>query len=267
MTIIPQNGQRVPLVKWKEDYADKGIRPSWQQLQDWFLNPKLQDIPNIAIICGALSGGLVVLDFEEEKAYLDFFTPEGTKKLELQTIVENTAHGGVHVWFKETGLITKRKVRIVEVPPIDILSEGLMTVTPSSTNHALCQKNNHCPKIGISEYRLRGSCMTILPRLNIEEALIKRAKELNWKLNVENGRIDIKGIVTKGVSQGNRNHSMFRMARALIFDMELDLEFAWLELKNINSRGQPPLPDGELELIFNQAKKYPKKKTEPGIFG
>lgn len=256
LAVIPVNSERVPLVKWREDFIDKGLRPTWEQIEDWFVKSKNWS-PNIAVVCGKLSGDVIGLDFETEKGYLDFFTPDGAKKLEEQTIVENSPHGGVHVWLRELGQVPRRNVRICVNPPLDLLGEGgIMTVAPSVTNHLYCGKDKeHCPHAGVTPYTMRGASLEIRADSNIIESLEKRAKQLGWTLRTYDPN-EIRSAMTEGVKIGNRNDRMFKLGRALIYDLNLDDEIAWYLMKSVNNQFRPPLAERDLRIIFEQASKY-----------
>ena len=59
-------GEKRPSVEWKQ-YQEKG--PSKKEIQDWFNGNAEQ---NIAILCGAPSANLVVLDFDEANFHQTF---------------------------------------------------------------------------------------------------------------------------------------------------------------------------------------------------
>ena len=49
---------------------------------------------------------------------------------------------------------------------------------------------------------------------------------------------------------------MFQVARELLHERKLDEQTAWAELQTINEKNNPPLPQNELEVLFNSAKNY-----------
>jgi hypothetical protein len=62
---------------------------------------------NIAIVTGAISGNLWVLDFDSEEGYHKAFTQEERSKLESSTLVARTGRG-VHVYFRYKDAIEPR---------------------------------------------------------------------------------------------------------------------------------------------------------------
>src|SRR5438093_2392003 len=223
LSIIPE-AQKVPLVSWSQ-YTKQ--RASWEQVQEWLSKADYKN--GIAVICGKVSGNLSGIDFEHEPNYLEFFTPEGAKKLEQQTIVVDTGHGGIHVWLRELGEMPRSNVRIVSSPEVDLLGEGSkMTAAPSMTNHLLCDtKTKTCPKSGMTNYKVRGSSFAIKGVTGIQNTIMKRAAELGW--TVKELRQPALIAATSKIGQGSRNDSMFKYARYLLFTVELPDEIVLSE--------------------------------------
>jgi len=65
LSVIPlRRGQKTPLIKW-ERYQKEA--PSMSEVRKWF-----EGTDNIAIVCGRVSGSLVVVDFDDVEVYNKF---------------------------------------------------------------------------------------------------------------------------------------------------------------------------------------------------
>ncbi|MEM3557364.1 MAG: phage/plasmid primase, P4 family, partial [Conexivisphaerales archaeon] len=166
-------GSKRPLVKWEEF---RGRKPTEDEIKSW------GDFENYAIVCGEVSSGLVVLDFERWNDFVAFF-PEW-EELAKTTWVIRTAHGGAHVYYiaPEQGLT--RSVRIFGVEhPVDLLGEGGYVVGPGSViDHSLCDKGK-CELNGITKYEFVNEDHPPEPSIatdSIEVAIKKRAAEIGW---------------------------------------------------------------------------------------
>jgi hypothetical protein len=126
-TIPIRYRDKKPTIEWGE-YQTR--MPDNAELGDWFTDPET----NIAIVCGAVSGNLVVLDFDAEELYEDFKKSwPGSRPVEETTPVVKTGGGGHHVY-----------IRVEELPQLfhpkgdqrkttpDIQSEGGYVLAPPS---------------------------------------------------------------------------------------------------------------------------------------
>jgi len=124
LSVIPiKPGEKTPLIKW-EKYQKE--RPSIAEVQKWFKDSNI----NIAIVCGKVSGNLVVIDFDEAELYEKFL-----KELdnELKDIIENTwlvkTGKGYHIYLR---VDSDKPVKIGKFEKIDIKGEGGYVVAPPS---------------------------------------------------------------------------------------------------------------------------------------
>jgi DNA-binding MarR family transcriptional regulator len=244
ISIIPVGKDKKPLVKW-EEYQNRP--PTNEELTKWFLEPA--EKPNVAVVCGKISGGLVILDFENEEDFKTFFKDDILK----QTMVVKTPHGGVHVWLRETGEVPRRSIRICEDPALDLLGEGGYALAPPSIiDHSKCDKNK-CNRQGVSEYEVISTTFRPLEVKSVYQAVLERAKSLGWKLK-EKPRVD---EILQGVPEGMRNNSAFAYARYLLFKVKLDPQTVWAELQRWNGLNNPPLDERELRTVWESAQRYP----------
>jgi len=97
--------------------------PTEEELKRWFYG---RDDLNIAIICGHVSGNLVVIDFDDMSVYPRFFDPE---KVEKGTLVVETGSGKRHVYLR-----SDRPVRSFKIPElsIEVRSDGNYVVARPS---------------------------------------------------------------------------------------------------------------------------------------
>ena len=250
ISVIPLvSGGKKPLIPW-EEYKTR--LPTKGEVMAWFQDGRA----NIGAVCGTVSGGLVALDFESEESFTKFFSRE---KILSATLVVRTAHGGVHVWLRETGEVPRRSIRISKNPPLDLLGEGGYGVLPpSAIDHSKCDKSK-CKSEGIGNYEIISSTTEIMPTKGIYEFVLRRCKELGWDLSAPKPKID---EILPGVPMGMRNVAAFEYARYLLFKIKLDPVTTLAELKRWNALNNPPLSEAELETVWKSAQRYPFEKGE-----
>src|SRR5208282_3828464 len=123
LTIIPlKQGDKTPALKSWLEYEKE--RPSREQTESWFTNNNV----NIGIVCGDVSNGLVVQDFDSEEAFTKFFDGN-TDKIRADAPTIRTGRG-VHVWYRteEPGI---RGFRVEELK-MDLKANGGYVVAPPS---------------------------------------------------------------------------------------------------------------------------------------
>jgi P4 family phage/plasmid primase-like protien len=124
--LIPKT--KFPKINSWSEYQRR--RPTIAEAQTWFDNGQ-----NIAIVCGAVSGGLRVLDFESEAALRYCFT--NVEELAKHTPVISTGRG-FHVWTRQKGggkpksTSYQRKGNVRAFLPLDVQGEGKYAVAPPS---------------------------------------------------------------------------------------------------------------------------------------
>jgi len=164
-------GTKKPRLSWA--FLEKRLATA-DELGTWFWNERV----NVAIVCGAISGGLLVEDFEHYDDYAVFYDPP---KIEAATIVVETPHGGIHV-YSRTQPQVRRSIRICETHPIDLLGEGGYTVAaPSIIDHAQCDKAK-CNRLGFGNYQIISQARTIQEVKDPLQAIELRCRELGWKM-------------------------------------------------------------------------------------
>jgi putative DNA primase/helicase len=104
LSVVPvrRDGSKAPaLASWKEYQAR---RPTEAECRAWWDRP---DPPGVGVVCGAVSGGLVVLDFETRAAFDKWARLVNEKVpgcLDGLPMVE-TPGGGRHVYYRTGGAV------------------------------------------------------------------------------------------------------------------------------------------------------------------
>jgi len=127
LSVIPlRHGEKTPLIKW-ERYQKEA--PSMSEVRKWF-----EDNGNIGIVCGRVSGDLVVVDFDDVEVYNKFMKQvEGDS--ELKDIIENTwmvqTGKGYHIYLR---VDSDNVVKTGKLGSVDIKGEGGYVVAPPSVH-------------------------------------------------------------------------------------------------------------------------------------
>ncbi|MEM3453516.1 MAG: bifunctional DNA primase/polymerase, partial [Candidatus Hadarchaeum sp.] len=238
-------GQKKPAVKW-EEYQKR--LPTEEEINCWFSSGDR----NLAVVCGDVSGGLVIVDFEREADFNKFFNLD----ILNHTLVVKTPHGGIHVYLRETGEVPRRKIKVSEDPPVDLLGEGGYALAPPSIiDHRFC---DGCGMGGTGQYVRISTTDEIMAQAGIYRLVVGRAKALGWKITREEAA-NIEDI-ERGVPEGMRNVSAFTYARYLLFEKQLDPAAVLNELLKWNRLNNPPLPEKEIKTVLKSAQRYPIKK-------
>jgi len=113
-------GTKRPAINWKPYQKRK---PTDEEIQRWFGDGRQH---NIAVVCGEVSGNLVVLDFDSPEVYHDFFGKH--KELERRTLVVRTGKG-MHVYLRTDRPIESRKFLDQK---FEVHSDGTIVIAPPS---------------------------------------------------------------------------------------------------------------------------------------
>lgn len=244
--LIPaKHGQKHPSVKWRH-YQEKG--PSKKQVREWFKDAK----QNVAVLCGAPSLNLVVLDFDDMTVYPQFFKDQ---EIEQETLVVKTGSGKRHVYLR-----TEKPIDSFKIPQlrIEVRSNRNIVIVPPS----LHPSGNHY------EF-LNEDVKTVLTVPDLEESVWKKAEELGVKkphdfffehsettqgqpYTGRNPPCIVK--ICQGVTEGFRNEAGMRLAAYwLQFKRDCTPEQALKRLKSWNILNKPQLETEELKSIVESA--------------
>jgi len=122
LNVIPLNEKtKIPALSSWEEYQHRMVKD--EELHKWFDDGK----KNIAVICGKVSGNLVVIDFDN----LDIlpFLSKDISVLQKETITVRTGKG-LHIYFRVDEKYTQ--TRRFENLKVDIKGEGGYVVAPPS---------------------------------------------------------------------------------------------------------------------------------------
>ena len=90
--------KRPALITWTKYQS---VRPTADELKEWFAPEKNRD--GMGIICGQISGGLEVIDFDKQGQEFPFWAESVKKRLPdlyPKLVIERSYSGGKHVYYK-----------------------------------------------------------------------------------------------------------------------------------------------------------------------
>jgi hypothetical protein len=227
-SIIPCSSNKKPCIeswkKYQKEIADENT------VRQWFENTE----NNIGIVCGEVSGNLIVFDFD------DMASGETWRKDHAFLIngapVVRTGRG-LHIYIK-----TETPIRSSRCESFEVRSEGCYIVAPPSVHESG------------AVYALISGDLAKIPTIPAEflgldtRPLIEQAKELSEE---------------KKLIEGNRNSELFADAcamRARGFGAEAVL--AGISAEN-KAQCNPPLDEDEVRRIADSALRYgPSEKPE-----
>ena len=119
---IPRQLREANIIPLKPNSKQPLIR--WKEFQTKRYEGDFPEGCNFAVICGEVSGNLVVVDFDDRRLYEAFFA-------DLTTFTVQSQSGGVHLYFRTQEPV--RKIPRFKGFPIDVQAEGSYVVIPPST--------------------------------------------------------------------------------------------------------------------------------------
>ena len=240
-------------LKTKQDYIDffriegfnvipcqprkKEPAVAWKKYQNERYIENIADENNIAVMCGSISGGLVVIDLDAPELVkeMDF---EGLKK---NTLVVQSGSGGYHIYCKPMNeKVHTMRLQNEKGQHVDIQSDGTYVLAPPSIH----------PDSG-EEYKIISSTLKINSTLSMARILDKFEK-LGFKTK---GTKPLSEII-RGVTEGQRNTACFRYACHLFQQAHFDKETALHEIRRWNQTNSKPLDERELLATFESAYTY-----------
>lgn len=227
LSVIPIGADKKPLIEWKLYQTKKA---SEEQIREWFSNPEA----NIGIVTGKISN-LVVLDIDPRHGGIE----EEFKG--IKTVKSATGGGGWHYYFQyEEGIQNAANIN----PGIDVRGEGGYVIAPPSS-HISGKKY---------EWVIPPSKTNSFAKLpNFVKEWIHTQKDpresLNDKTRVSN--------LLNGVDEGKRNESAASVVGKLFkrFKEEEWEDEVWPLFQAWNKQNNPPLPEDELQTIYQSVSK------------
>jgi hypothetical protein len=126
MSVIPLKGKRPALTSWTQ-YQQNRATPS--EIETWHRQGILQ---NIGIVCGTVSGNLVVLDLDGAAGYPAF---AASFPHLAETYAVATGGGvGKHVYFRVEQMLPSVKAMNTPIGNLELCGEGRQVVAPPSVH-------------------------------------------------------------------------------------------------------------------------------------
>lgn len=225
LSVIPCRPQsKEPAIPWKEYQTAAADE---ETVRDWFDGAD----NNLAIVCGAVSGGLVVLDFDDAEGF------EAWRKdndfIKGAPIVRTSR--GYHVYVR----VKDRTIESRRLPGLDIQSDGHYIIASPSVHPS-----------GAHYELVEGSLddIPVVPANLIDGLSGKREESV--------------GAKTKGgVAEGSRNNSLFSLGCRLRNAGEPP-ETVLAHLREANAHDcQPPLGDDEVVQIAESVERTREKEN------
>ncbi|MFC1916705.1 bifunctional DNA primase/polymerase [Chloroflexota bacterium] len=233
LTLIPiPYKSKAANIKWEEFQRRS---PTNAEMTSWFS----LDNTNVAIVCGGISGNLVVLDCDTPEKYYEL-KPIIEKNLGLDN-VENHAPvvktgKGYHIYLR-----TPTPVKSTKFPKLDIKGEGGYVLAPPSIHPSGIQYRFLNPNVKdifvINSLKDIGIDLEQKPQPQTEN-------KPNW----------ISEALQQGVDKGQRNNTCFRLAgyfkERQPQDITTQILLAW------NRGNRPPLSEKEVIAAVVSAYTY-----------
>jgi hypothetical protein len=224
-------------------YSKKEANIKWQVYQKrlptdaeidmWFSNNQ----SNLAIVCGEVSGNLVVVDCDNDEKFLEL-KPIIESKLGIDNLINHTpvvkTGKGYHIYFR-----TKEPVMSQKFPRLDIKSEGGYVIAPPSihpngTQYKFINEN--------------------VPSIMVIHSLEDIGIPVNQKPELPRNQPNWVTQALQGVSEGQRNDICMRLAG--YFKNKHPQDITENLLLNWNSKNKPPLPEKEILTTISSVYRY-----------
>jgi len=233
--------KKIPAVRWKE-YQHR--KPTDRELKQWFGHGRC----NIGIVTGRISD-ICVIDFDSFEAYRD-----AKKRGMPHTPTVRTAKG-YHLYYRYPHGISNLQncVNIAGISGIDLRADGGYVVAPPSVHPS-----------GVRYEWIEGKSLDDLPLAELPEWVMEELETPSDPppQSPHRNKHGYRFLMQKrpfnellhGVNEGERNHSMTRIAGWLIshgYSYQNSLRI----LLKINQRNRPPLPSGEVKRTLQSITK------------
>lgn len=229
---LPYGQKFDPDFKWGQ-FQER--RPTDEEVNKWFGNGHQH---NVAVVCGRVSGGLVVLDCDTEKRFGELSFTMSEHGIEAyDTLVAETGKG-YHIFLFVDDLPPSAKF-----PKLDIKSEGGYVVAPPSKH----------PSGKLYRFINLG---TPIKRIN---SLLDIGIDLNQKKNSPETQSDPDNWVSRamlGVNEGERDDTCARLAGFYLNRLPPDI--VKTVLYTFADKCQPPFSHHEVDKVVNSlARRHP----------
>jgi hypothetical protein len=241
LSIIPvKNRDKVPLVDWK---PYQSLRSDHKKIKEWLFAYWAKGA-NIGIVCGSVSGNLVVIDFDTDSAwdgFLKCWKEHRPDDIYAVTPVVKTTRGH-HVYLRCRQDVKQTKL----ASGIDIKAEGGFVVAP--------------PSIGSTGSKYEFVNPDIDQILEIKD-LSEVGIDTGASANAQRAPLDTANLLN-GVPEGKRDETCFRLAarykaKGLTYEETLAFLIAWADKCN------PPFPHDQVKKCVTSAYNYKDKGILP----
>jgi len=216
-SVLPVGIDKKPLVKsWKRYQTH---RASVNELRDTLERP---DATGLAVICGAISGGLVVRDFDDDRAYARWVTGNYALADRLPTVKTSRGH---HVYARCDDLKTRT------LADGELRGEGAYVVAPPSLHSTgwryewLARPFGEIPSVDVSELLSDGEGVSERSELleHLEALVVgsDSSERSERSERSDTGAPDSIIQQTQPTRPGERNAMLMRLARGLKYDAGL----------------------------------------------
>ena len=227
--------------------ADKTPLIEWKKYQNTPFDGEVSSDSNIAIICGKVSGNLLVVDID--KSDLDLVNqiyPDALKK----TRVVKTGRGGYHIYFRVVEL-PKKALRLNKPngDHIDVQVNGTYVIAPPSIH-----PNGH-------EYQVISETQNI-KNIDFRKEIQPNLEKAGFKVKQTSSGLDLhKG----GFQKGNRHNMALKYCCTLLLRHNFDSETVYHNMYDWNKTNQPPIPKEELDRIIADSISYSEDEKKKVI--
>lgn len=226
-TIPIPYGKKEANIKWQV-YQER--LPTDAEIAEFFNKPT-----NIAVVCGKVSGNLIVLDCDSQEKFYELAAvikeKTGVDDILDFTLVVKTDRG-FHIYLRAEDTIKTQKF-----PKLEIRGEGSYVLVPPSLhpNGTLYEFLNPDTPIAL---------VNTLMDIGIEQKPLELPRnQTNWVTQA-----------LQGVSEGERNDTCMRLAG--YFKNKHPQDITENLLLNWNSKNKPPLPDKEILTTISSVYRY-----------
>jgi hypothetical protein len=219
-------GTKDPVISWT---PYKTRQPTDEEINSWFNGHET----NLAVVCGQISGGLVIIDFDQEDEfvfYADAFHKKTGSMLVNSTRLTHGSRGG-HVWFR-----VRQPVKSSRFPNCEIRSDGNIVILPPSLHPSGCHYEIDNPEVPIMEI----------------DTLADVGIDLSQKRAVVATPID-----GDPIPEGQRNAVLTSLAGTMRYKGASSAEIEAALLVRNHERCNPPLPENEVRSIAVSVGHYP----------
>ena len=238
LSLIPvKKGLKESAIPWKKYQSERA--PPDQVYAWWF-----RDGHDLAVVCGAVSDNLVVVDFDDPKLYKKSFG-KGTEQSTLVVMTSCTTkrleegNRKRHVYFKSSYPIQTRRLHNKKGEHIiDIQGEGTYCKIPPSLRDI---------ETGLRYDAERLTPIKVWDTRNFDLELDRLLKD---KIGLEPAIRGVRvGELFEGCNEGGRHDRLIRLT-SWLKKCESERDIAIEKVRDWNAKNDPPLPDDELAYQF-----------------